>query len=104
MKHRINMAILSTVTIMVLVIAGVYTDIEAFLYASLLFLGVAAYYLIVMKIHAAEHIYIPKDQTSSGHMTVNTTNPNAEVYSMVLDEELPYLTGKKMIILDVVHE
>ena len=50
-------------------------------------------------------LYLKKPITSyHGSFIVNTTDPNDEVYRLVLDEELPYLTNRKVLYIKVIHK
>ena len=43
-------------------------------------------------------------QKPNGRFIVDTSSPESEVYKLVLDEELPYLTNRTHLILEVVHK
>ena len=43
-------------------------------------------------------------QQPNGRFIVDTSSPESEVYKLILDEELPYLTNRTHLILEVVHK
>ena len=109
MKKETGAIFVAAIGVVVVFIAGVFQS-KVLLYIALglfiltlLYIAIL-YILLISDDKRKSYVRIPKNIVTSGQFIVNATDPTKETYRLVLDDESIFLAGKKLIVLDVIHE
>lgn len=88
-----------TVTILTWLLVAYFYFVEKDILVVYVLLMVLSFVLLLLLLEKPS-----MKQKPNGRFIVDTSSPESEVYKLVLDEELPYLTNRTHLILEVVHK
>ena len=88
-----------TVTILTWLLVAYFYFVEKDILVVYVLLTVLSFVLLLLLLEKPS-----MKQKPNGRFIVDTSSPESEVYKLVLDEELPYLTNRTHLILEVVHK
>ena len=88
-----------TVTILTWLLVAYFYFVEKDILVVYVLLMVLSFVLLLLLLEKPS-----MKQQPNGRFIVDTSSPGSEVYKLVLDEELPYLTNRTHLILEVVHK